>query len=86
MNVILKQFKEKYNINKPLEKLNIIYTINNSMKEKKFAKIVIEKYINKEKAQDLSNINNMFKYLNTIFMIFIQFFLKRNLKKILIYI
>ena len=74
MKEILKQFKEKYNINKSLERLNIIYSINHSMNKKKYSKFLIEKYINKEKEQDLTKMNNMFKYLNTIFMIFIQFF------------
>ena len=44
------------------------------MNKKKYSKFLIEKYINKEKEQDLTKMNNMFKYLNTIFMIFIQFF------------
>ena len=78
MKEILKQFKKKYNINKPLEKLNTIQKINAPMKIKKFSKILIEKYINKEKEQDLTKMNNMFKYLNKIFMVFIKFFLEKE--------
>ena len=75
MNEILKQFKKSNNINKSIERLNIIYLINH-YEQKKYSEFLIEKYINKEKEQDLTKMNNMFKYLNTIFMIFIQFFLK----------
>ena len=77
MNEILKQFKKSNNINKPLEKLNTIQKIN-PMKKNTFSEFLIEKYINKEKEQDLTKMNNMFKYLNTIFMIFIQFFLEKE--------
>ena len=38
MKEILKQFKEKFNINKSLEKLSIIYSINHSMNKKKLYK------------------------------------------------
>ena len=70
MNEILKQFKKSNNINKSIERLNIIYLINH-YEQKKYSEFLIEKYINKEKKQDLSKMNNMFKYLNIIFMIFI---------------
>ena len=76
MKEILKQFKQKYNINKPLEKLNIIYTINHSLKEKKFSRLLIGKYINKEKG--LSKMNDIFKDLYRIFIIFTQFFLEKE--------
>jgi hypothetical protein len=75
----IKQFKGKYNKNKPLEKLNKIEYINDSInKKKKFTKILFDKYINKEKEQDLTKINNMFKYLYTIFIVFAQFFLAKE--------
>ena len=43
MKEILKQFKEKYNINKSLEKLSIIYSINHLMNKKKYSEFLIEK-------------------------------------------
>ena len=73
MKEILKQLNKKNN--KTFEKLNIIKNINDSIyKKKTFFDILFDKYINKEKEQDLSKMNNIFKYLYTIFMVFIQFF------------
>ena len=79
MKEILKQFNEKYNMNKSLGKFNIIKKINDSMNKKKiFTNILLERYINKGNEEDILKMNKMFKYLNTVFMIFIQFFLEKE--------
>ena len=57
MNEILKQFKKSNNINKSIERINIIYLINH-YEQKKYSEFLIEKYINKEKEQDLIKMNN----------------------------
>ena len=79
MKEILKQFNEKYNMNKSLGKFNIIKKINDSMNKKKiFTNILLERYINKGNEEDILKMNKMFKYLNTVFMIFIQFLLEKE--------